>query len=184
MLAEGVVGGFASVYGVFKVLEERGQVRRGYFVSGLGAAQFAVPGAVDRLRAARRTDELAAEPTSPVAAVGHRSGAALRGHAGWPESAGRPARIGAAVVVLPDGVPLVWHDRRSHHLVTFASALDDPRWVEALADLVHSGALRAVEIRKINGDTLAASSDAAWVRAAALAGGFADSYHGLALRQR
>ena len=49
---------------------------------------------------------------------------------------------------------------------------------------MHSGALRAVEIRKVNGDTLAASADAAWVRAAALAGGFADSYHGLALRQR
>ena len=62
VLAEGVVGGFASVYGVFKVLEERGQVRRGYFVSGLGAAQFAVPGAVDRLRSLRRTDELDAEP--------------------------------------------------------------------------------------------------------------------------
>ena len=102
----------------------------------------------------------------------------------WPESAGRPARIGAAVVVLADGVPLVWHDRRSHHLVTFASALDDPRWVDALAGLVYSGALRAVEIRKVNGDTLATSPDAAWVRAAALAGGFADSYHGLALRQR
>ena len=53
MLAEGVVGGYASVYGVLKVLEERGQVRRGYFVSGLGAAQFALPGAVDRLRLAR-----------------------------------------------------------------------------------------------------------------------------------
>ena len=50
VLAEGVVGGFASVYGVLKVLEDRGQVRRGYFVSGLGAAQFALPGAVDRLR--------------------------------------------------------------------------------------------------------------------------------------
>ena len=50
VLAEGVVGGYASVYGVLKVLEERGQVRRGYFVSGLGAAQFALPGAVDRLR--------------------------------------------------------------------------------------------------------------------------------------
>ncbi len=183
-LAEGVVGGFASVYGVFKVLEERGQVRRGYFISGLGAAQFAVPGAVDRLRAARRTDELAAEPTSPVLLSATDPAQPYGAALSWPESAGRPARIGAAVVVLADGVPLVWHDRRSHHLVTFASALDDPRWVDALAGLVYSGALRAVEIRKVNGDTLAASPDAAWVRAAALAGGFADSYHGLALRQR
>ena len=107
-------------------------------------------------------------------------GAALAGR----NRPGARRGIGAAVVVLADGVPLVWHDRRSHHLVTFASALDDPRWVDALAGLVDSGALRAVEIRKVNGDTLAASPDAAWVRAAALAGGFADSYHGLALRQR
>ena len=61
VLAEGVVGGFASVYGVLKVLEDRGQVRRGYFVSGLGAAQFALPGAVDRLRSIRRPDD----PTFP-----------------------------------------------------------------------------------------------------------------------
>jgi ATP-dependent helicase Lhr and Lhr-like helicase len=53
-MAEGLVGGFSAVYGVLKVLEERGQVRRGYFVDGLGAAQFAVPGAVDRLQSCSR----------------------------------------------------------------------------------------------------------------------------------
>src|SRR3546814_3324474 len=52
-LGEGAEGGFAGVYPVLKALEERGQVRRGYFVSGLGAAQFAVSGAVARLRAER-----------------------------------------------------------------------------------------------------------------------------------
>ena len=52
-LGEGAEGGFAGVYPVLKALEERGQVRRGYFVAGLGAAQFALPGAVDRLRAER-----------------------------------------------------------------------------------------------------------------------------------
>ena len=53
-LGEGAEGGFAGVYPVLKALEERGHVRRGYFVSGLGAAQFALPGAVDRLRSCRR----------------------------------------------------------------------------------------------------------------------------------
>ncbi len=72
VLAEGVVGGFASVYGVLKVLEDRGQVRRGYFVSGLGAAQFALPGAVDRLRSMRRPDD----PTFPVAGDGDGVGSA------------------------------------------------------------------------------------------------------------
>src|SRR5207248_5652518 len=50
---EGAPGGFAGVYPVLRAMEERGRVRRGYFVAGLGGAQFALPGAVDRLRACR-----------------------------------------------------------------------------------------------------------------------------------
>ena len=69
VLAEGVVGGFANVYGVLKVLEERGQVRRGYFVDGLGAAQFAVPGAVDRLRAVRETPDPVIHPDDVPAPI-------------------------------------------------------------------------------------------------------------------
>jgi ATP-dependent helicase Lhr and Lhr-like helicase len=49
--AERVPGGFAAVYPVLRAMEETGQCRRGYFVEGLGGAQFALPGAVDRLRA-------------------------------------------------------------------------------------------------------------------------------------
>jgi len=55
VMAEGVTGGFAGVYPVLAALEERGAARRGYFVEGLGAAQFAVPGAVDRLRSLAET---------------------------------------------------------------------------------------------------------------------------------
>ncbi len=55
VLAEGLAGGFASVYPVLKAMEESGRARRGYFVDGLGAAQFALPGAVDRLRRAARS---------------------------------------------------------------------------------------------------------------------------------
>ncbi|WP_234361906.1 DEAD/DEAH box helicase [Plantactinospora sp. BB1] len=58
VVAEGVAGGFAAVYPVLSALEERGAARRGYFVEGLGAAQFAVPGAVDRLRALAEPEEL------------------------------------------------------------------------------------------------------------------------------
>ncbi|GAB3972532.1 hypothetical protein GCM10027615_33890 [Plantactinospora veratri] len=53
-----MAGGFAAVYPVLSALEERGAARRGYFVEGLGAAQFAVPGAVDRLRALAEPEEL------------------------------------------------------------------------------------------------------------------------------
>jgi len=54
VVAEGVSGGFAGVYRVLAAAEESGRVRRGYFVEGLGAAQFATTGAVDRLRAQSR----------------------------------------------------------------------------------------------------------------------------------
>ena len=117
VLAEGVEGGFAGVYGVLKVLEERGQVRRGYFVAGLGAAQFALPGAVDRLRAAREPDE----DGDAGRAGRHRSGPALRRRAGVAGAGrrARPARVAGAFVVLVDGELAAWLDRRGHHLVTF-----------------------------------------------------------------
>ncbi len=188
VLAEGVVGGYAAVYGVLKVLEERGQVRRGYFVSGLGAAQFALPGAVDRLRQSRqRADDdggatgaiappivlAATDPAQPY-------GATLA----WPDTAGRPARTGAALVVLRDGVPIAWYDRRSHHVVTFPHTHDDRSWAEALADQVRDGRLRKVEIRKVDGDPLNTSPVAAEITAAAKAAGYADGYRGLLYRAR
>jgi len=74
--AEGIPGGFAAVYEVLKALEERGRVRRGYFVAGLGATQFALPGAADRLRALRDCAEspatlllAATDPANPYGAA-------------------------------------------------------------------------------------------------------------------
>ena len=188
VLAEGVVGGYASVYGVLKVLEERGQVRRGYFVSGLGAAQFALPGAVDRLRAARsRADEaIGADPEPPAVLVlaatdpAQPYGATLA----WPESPGRPARTGAAVVVLRDGVPVAWYDRRSYHLVTFPHTHDDGTWAQALADLVRAGRARRLEVRKVDGEPLVSSPVRAEVTAAALEAGWTEGYKGLQFRAR
>jgi ATP-dependent Lhr-like helicase len=175
VLAESVVGGYASVYGVLKVLEERGQLRRGYFVAGLGAAQFALPGAVDRLRAARdaggqRDDQplvlAATDPAQPY-------GAALA----WPDSPGRPARAAGAVVVLRGGLPQVWFDTRSHHLVTFATTGDDPSWAAALAGLVLDGRLRSVEVRKVDGGPITEP-----IASAVRAAGFVDGYRGPAFR--
>ncbi len=184
VLAEGVVGGFASVYGVLKVLEDRGQVRRGYFVSGLGAAQFALPGAVDRLRSMRRPDDLGGDDEAPGPVVLSASDPAqpYGGTLPWPESPGRPARIGAALVVMRGGVPLVWHDRRSHHLVTFAAAGEESAWASALAALVDDRRTRSVEIRKINGVSISESPDGGWVSEAAKSVGFTDGYRGLILR--
>jgi len=66
--AERAPGGFSAVYRVLKALEESGRVRRGYFVEGLGAVQFAVPGAVDRMRAVAAAKPASNEPlwTTPV----------------------------------------------------------------------------------------------------------------------
>ena len=181
VLAEGVKGGYAAAYAVLKVLEERGHVRRGYFVAGLGAAQFALPGAVDRLRSAREVADPMLHPELVPAAVVLSStdpaqpyGAALD----WPVSAGRPSRIAGAVVVLRNGLPLVWFDRRSSHLVTFPASTDIS-WAEALAMLVKDGRQRSIEVRKVNGDPIDRNGPEA---SALLAAGFADGYRGLVLR--
>jgi ATP-dependent Lhr-like helicase len=175
VLAEGVAGGFSAVYGVLKVLEERGQARRGYFVSGLGAAQFALPGAVDRLRDVRGAGS-EAEPLVALAATDPAQpyGAALA----WPESPGRPARSAGALVVLAAGVPLVWYDPRSRHVVTFPAAATDPRWAETLAVLVKDGRLRAAEVRKVDGAPLGPGPVDDALRAA----GFAEGYRGRIVR--
>ena len=64
---EGVTGGFSGIYPVLKAMEEAGRIRRGYFVEGLGASQFAVPGAEDRLRnTAESTDPVLLSATDPA----------------------------------------------------------------------------------------------------------------------
>ncbi len=188
-LAEGIEGGFAGVYPVLKAFEERGTVRRGYFVAGLGAAQFALPGAVDRLRSARepsRADALAGrdgrgggdpDPVVVLAATDPAQpyGAALA----WPDSAGRPARAAGALVVLIDGEPAVYVERGGRSLVTFPAA-DDPRWAAALAGVVRGGRRRSLEIAKVDGVATRETPAADHLREA----GFVDGYRGLVLRQR
>ena len=179
VLAEGVPGGFAGVYGVLKALEESGRVRRGYFVAGLGAAQFALPGAVDRLRGFRDTDPEAAEvtvlaATDPASAYG----AALP----WPDPAepgtGRPARAAGAHVVLVAGEPAAYLERGGRSLLTFPGAGRNPGWVDGLVAVVKDGFARKVELVRIDGRPARESPWAAPLRAA----GFADSYRGLVLR--
>jgi ATP-dependent helicase Lhr and Lhr-like helicase len=180
-LAEGVEGGFAAIYPVLKMLEDRGQVRRGYFVAGLGAAQFALPGAVDRLRAARDLerdrDLSAAEPAVLVLAATDPAqpyGAALA----WPESAGRPARSAGAFVVSVGGRPMAVLERGAKSLATFAGVADHPHWADGLVRLVKDGRLRKLEITRIDGAPAAESPAADHLRAA----GFADGYKGLTFR--
>ena len=191
-LAEGIVAGFAGVYPVLKAMEEQGQIRRGYFVAGLGAAQFATHAAVDRLRQFRSVSDGSGSDAAVGSAFGATSeppgppfvlaatdpaqpyGAALP----WPDNAGRPTRSAGARVVLADGHPVAWLDRSGRNLVTFPAAGDHPEWVAAVAGLVRSGRVRRLEITAVDGAPVAESSWADPLREA----GFLDGYRGLILR--
>jgi ATP-dependent Lhr-like helicase len=164
-------------------LEERGQVRRGYFVDGLGAAQFAVPGAVDRLRSARETPDPTIRPDDvpdPVVLASTDPAQPYGAALAWPDTSGRPARSASSLVVLRAGRPLVWFDRRGHHLVLFPGALEDPSWADALVTLVKTDRTRSIEVRKIDGNGLADAPER--VLQALRTAGFVDGYRGLTHR--
>ena len=173
-LAEGVSGGFAGVYPVLKALEERGEVRRGYFVAGLGAAQFALPGAVDRLRAVRQVEQAEAPVVLAATDPAQPYGAAVT----WPESSGRPARSAGAHVVLIDGDPIVLVERGGRSLVTFPGATETDAWIEAVQGLVKNGRLAKLEIAKVDGEPVRETPLAARLEAA----GFSPGYRGMTYR--
>ncbi len=183
-LGEGAEGGFAGVYPVLKALEERGQVRRGYFVDGLGAAQFALPGAVDRLRSFRagvHRDDREAPTTVVLAATDPAQpfGATLP----WPPGEGRPARSAGAQVVIHDGEAVAYLDRSGRRLLTFPAAArlatdGEVGWAAAVASLVQRRRVRQVVIAHIDGLPAADSPLAPALRAV----GFRDGYRGLVLR--
>ncbi|MFP5327640.1 MAG: helicase-related protein, partial [Acidimicrobiia bacterium] len=137
---EGVPGGFAAVYPVLKAMEEAGKVRRGYFVTGLGGAQFALPGAVDRLRAFREgtpsglQEVLLLAATDPALAYGLSIA--------WPEvGEARPMRVAGAYVVMIDGLPSLYVERRAKGILAlraFDGTWED-RAANALDDLLASG---------------------------------------------
>ncbi|MFI6819504.1 ATP-dependent helicase [Micromonospora sp. NPDC050187] len=192
VVAEQVTGGFAAVYPVLSALEERGAARRGYFVEGLGAAQFAVPGAVDRLRALADTADgararggaplvlAATDPANPYGAalpwpdrvVDSGDGtAAATGH--------RAGRKAGALVVLVDGELVLYVERGGRTILSFSAdgeALTGA--AKALADAVRSGALGAISVERADGGAVHASP----LRDALTAAGFRATPRGLRLR--
>ncbi|MEP7018391.1 MAG: ATP-dependent helicase [Actinomycetota bacterium] len=207
VVAEGIAGGFAGVYRVLAAAEESGRVRRGYFVEGLGAAQFATAGAVDRLRAQSRPLPEGRAPygagrsenaTSVVLAAsdpGNPYGAALgwptrdadpgdesRGTATGPRSGHKPGRKAGALVVLVDGALTLYVERGGKTLLSWTN---DPALLQSAADAlalaVREGALGKLTVEKADGDPVLGSDHPL---AAALAGaGFHATPRGLRLRR-
>ena len=151
VLAEGLPGGFSAIYSELSRLETLGVARRGYFVEGLGGAQFALPGAVERLRSLASADErplvlAAVDPAQPY-------GAALPWRKPDAPEARRPARVAGAYVVLIEGDPIVYLERGGRGLQTLV-APDDRRLAPALGalvDQVRKGAMRRVALEKVDG---------------------------------
>ncbi|MFJ2171297.1 ATP-dependent helicase [Streptomyces sp. NPDC087851] len=158
--AEGVAGGFSATYRVLSAFEDSGQARRGYVVEGLGAAQFAVDGAVDRLRAAATARDRASEQAAPRAVVlaaadpANAYGAALP----WPEppdGAGhKPGRKAGSLVVLVDGELTLYMERGGKTLLAWVTDPQAPALTAAagaLADAARAGALGTVTVERANG---------------------------------
>ncbi|WP_274563038.1 ATP-dependent helicase [Streptomyces spiramyceticus] len=163
--AEGVEGGFSATYRILAAFEDSGQARRGYVVEGLGAAQFAMDGAVDRLRAAATARERA-DAESPNRAVvlaaadpANAYGAALP----WPdppaEAGHKPGRKAGALVVLVDGELTMYMERGGKTLLAWPTdrndaSSPDPRMTaaaEALATAAREGALGTITVERTNG---------------------------------
>ncbi|MGB7589460.1 MAG: DEAD/DEAH box helicase [Solirubrobacterales bacterium] len=155
VLAEGVPGGFSTLYGELSNLELLGTARRGYFVEGLGGAQFALAGAVERLRSLPETEGsylllAATDPANPY-------GASLS----WPKppSGRRPGRTPGAYILLRDGEPFVYVERGGRSLVRLAT-LDGPELaaaMSALAAAVSAGHLPKLAIEKLDGQPVIGS---------------------------
>ncbi len=154
--AEGIPGGYGAVYGELRALETLGLCRRGYFVEGLGGAQFALGGAVERLRELRSTEEhsealvlAAADPAQPYGGV-----------LPWPKrSGGRAARVAGAQVVLLGGEAALFVERGGRSLVP----LRDPEeaWLRpalaALVDHVRRRGGRRLAVERFDGEPVGES---------------------------
>ncbi|MCZ7588390.1 MAG: hypothetical protein M5U27_05905 [Gaiella sp.] len=153
--AEGVPGGYGAVYAELRALETVGACRRGYFVEGLGGAQFALPGAVERLRELRDVGDeeplvlAAADPAQPYGGV-----------LPWPKRAGaRAARVVGAHVVLLAGEAALYVERGGRSLLPLREP--EPEWLRtalaALVDWVRSDRGRRLSVERFDGRPLVES---------------------------
>jgi len=155
VLAEGVPGGFAALYGELSNLEILGSARRGYFVEGLGGAQFALAGAVERMRGMPHAGGeylllAATDPANPY-------GASLP----WPKrtEGRRPARTAGAYVLLRDGEALIYVERGGKGIVRLTELARESlsEAIAALADGAREGVVPKLGIERIDGEPIIGS---------------------------
>ena len=183
--AEGVRGGFGAVYPVYREMEERGRVRRGYFVEGLGGAQFAMAGAVDRVRSMRREAGASARRDAETILLAATDPANPYGASlAWPRDEARhqrsPSRAAGAYVALHDGELVLYLERGGKSMQTFAPFDDETRSgaaIDALRALVDDGRLKRIQLERVDGVPIAESAHRA--RLAEL--GFHQAYRGYVL---
>ncbi|MEO0973833.1 MAG: crosslink repair DNA glycosylase YcaQ family protein, partial [Pseudomonadota bacterium] len=167
--SESLSGGFSPLYKVLQGMEDAGRVRRGYFVEGLSGAQFAEPGAIDRLRAARRGDDVATyDDEQPdrydeddVVLLASQDPANVWGALlAWPDTSGadalRPRRAAGTWVVLVDGRPVLWVGVGGRQIATFADTVSSDRGeLELALEAIHripAGAKgRTLHVEQIDG---------------------------------
>jgi ATP-dependent Lhr-like helicase len=159
VLAEGIPGGFSALYGELANLETLGTARRGYFVEGLGGAQFALAAAVERLRTMRSD-----EPAGPLVLAVTDPANPYGGTLPWPkredaDSNRRPARVPGAYVVTLDAEPVLYVERGGKGLVPLREPEDE--WLrpalEALADAVRRGRVPRLGIERFDGEPVVGS---------------------------
>ncbi|WP_338857248.1 ATP-dependent helicase [Gordonia hongkongensis] len=161
VVSEEVTGGFARVYKALTVFEDNGHVRRGYYVDGLGGAQFASPATVDELRRHALPDRKAPREATVLAATDPANpyGAALE----WPasrdtEAGHRPGRKPGALVVIVDGDVVCFVERGGKTLLTFSDSI--PRLESAagaLVALVRRGRIARLTIDHIDSEPVRAT---------------------------
>nr|WP_244882522.1 ATP-dependent helicase [Gordonia desulfuricans] len=158
VVSEAVTGGFARIYKALTVFEDSGQVRRGYYVDGLGGAQFAAPSTVDDLRRHALDDASLDghrhQPTTVVLAAtdpANPYGAALD----WPQrpdGGHRPGRKPGALVVMVDGTPVAFVERGGKTVLTFTESDSMLRAaISGIADVVGRGGVARLAVDQIDG---------------------------------
>ena len=181
MASAGLPGGFAAAYRILSAMEEAGRCRRVYALEGQGAAQFALPGALDMLRSlasdTRGPVDTPREPRTLAAADPAQPYGALLP---WPDAVTRPSRSAGAWVTLGGRAPLLYLARGRRSLVTWAAAPES--LADAAASLAQALRGQSVNLQRIDGTEIAEIPADDPRISALIAAGFARTPSGLRLR--